>query len=588
MTLTTRITICIYILSCTIFLRCSIPPNSSDPLTQIDSTAKKQTGNSKVTKLDIVTKLKENDHLSIDKQISLYKKLKKDDPYGYNFENEDQLTMYGYGFLWNDQPLEALQIFQLIAEQFPESANAYDSLAEAYLSIGNQEKSLLYYQKSLTMNPDNYNAEDYIEKIKFPNKKKETPAELFTKVYPAQAYKDDLDDLGKKLIKTHPGIFKFTSEKDFINIIEEKKALITDHTTYGSYRWHCSEIIAIVNCSHTGMGGFEPENAMLPNSLRFPVQTALIEGVLYVTDPLSNKHQIAKKDEITSINGTPIKELTNDIYEHISSQGLIKTTKRLFFNKWSTGLIAYAMNFPEQYTVEVNGKKGPITLFEAQSHNNPVINSPIVGCGEPLCLQVIDKETAVLSIYSFNFYSWNNYDKFVEFMDKSFLEIKEKQIKNLVLDVRQNGGGAPEASIYLLQYLVDSPFTYFPDKERINGGGTQFPKDNAFKGSQYYLIDGHGNSTTGHFMAMVKKMDLGVIIGEELGSNQFCTAGQTIFKLKNTRIEFYSANNENRVSVTSLPDERGILPDYKINQSIDDYLNKVDVVRDYAIKLVKK
>ena len=588
MTLTKRITICVFILCSSIFLKCGIRHNGKDTLTQINSTEKKQTGKPKVTKLNIVAKLKENDHLSIDKQILLYKKLKKDDPYGYNFENEDQLTMYGYGFLWNDQPSEALQVFQLIAEQFPESANAYDNLGEVYLSLGNQEKSLLYYQKSLALNPDNYNAEDYIEKIKFPSKKKETPAELFTKVYPARAYKDDLDDLAKKLIKTHPGIFKFTLEKDFLNTIEEKKALITDHTTYGAFRWHCSEIIASVNCSHTGMGGFNPENAMLPSSLRFPVQTALIEGVLYVTDPLSNKHQIAKKDEITSINGTPIKELTNNIYEHIPSQGLIKTTKRLFFNKWSTGLIPYAMDFPEQYTVEVKGKKGPITLLATLSHNDPVNNSPIVGCGEPLCLQLIDKEIAVLSIYSFNFYRWNKYDEFVEFMDKCFLEIKEKKIKKLILDVRQNGGGAPEASIYLLQYLVDSPFTYFPDKEQINGGGTQFPKDNTFKGSQYYLIDGHGNSTTGHFMAMVKKMNLGVVIGEELGSNQFCTAGQTIFKLKNTRIEFYSANNENRVSVTSLPDERGILPDYKVNQSIDDYLNKVDVVKDYAIKLGKE
>ncbi len=586
MTSTTRITICLCLFSCTIFLSCGVRHKTNDAKTQIDSPDKTQSGKSNLKKQDIVAKLKENGHLPIEKQIALYKKLKETNPNGYNFENEDQLTMYGYGFLWNDQRSEALQVFQLIAEQFPESSNAYDSLGEAYLALGKKEESLRNYQKSLAMNPDNYNAEDFIEKIQYPDKKKETPSELFTKVYSAQSYKEDLDDLSRKLIKTHPGVFKFTSTKEFLKTVEEKKALITDQTTYANFRWYCSEIIANVNCSHTGMGNFNPENAMLPAPLRFPLQTVLIDGLLYVTDPLSNKDLVAEKEEIIRINGIPVEELINDIYKHISSQGLIKTTKRLHFNKWSTGLIAYSLGFPEKYTIAIKGKKEPITLLEAQSHNDPVKNSAIVGCGEPLCLEFIDKETAVLSIYSFNFYRWNIYEKFVEFMDKSFLEIKEKQIKNLVIDVRENGGGAPEASIYLLQHLVNSPFTYFPNREDINGGGIRMPKDNAFKGSQYYLIDGHGNSTTGHFMAMVKDLKLGTIVGEELGSNQFCTAGQTIFKLKNTRLEFYTANNQNRVSVTSLPDETGILPDHEVKQSIDDYVNKKDVVKDYVIDLI--
>ena len=584
----TRSMIYLAILSGTLFLSCEVRKSAPASAPQMDTHVKSESVESDANKQDIVAKLKENGHLAIDKQVSLYRMLKATDPAGYNFENEDQLTMYGYGFLWNDQASEALQIFELIAEQFPESANAYDSIGEAYFALDKKEESLKYYQKSLAMNPDNYNAEDYIEKIKYPNKKKESPSDLFTKVYSAQAYKEDLEELSEKLIKTHPAIFKFSSEKDFKNTVEEKKTLITDQTTYGTFRWYCSEIIANVNCSHSGMGGFYPEDKMLPIELRFPIQTTLIDGSLYVTEPLNNKDLISEKEEIISINGLPVATLIDDIYKHIPSQGLIKTSKRLFFNKWSTGIISYALDFPEQYTLEIKGSKNPVVLVSAKFHKDPVINNPIVGCGEPLCLELIDEETAVLSIFSFNFYRWNIYDKFVEFMDKSFLEIKEKNIKNLVIDVRQNGGGAPEASIYLLQYLVDSPFTYFPNREKINGGGVRLPKEHRFKGNQYYLIDGHGNSTTGHFMAMVKKMELGTIIGEELGSNQFCTAGQTIFKLKNTRLEFYSANNSNRVAVNSLPDERGILPEHNVDQSIDDYLNKVDVVKDYVVHLIKE
>ena len=536
---------------------------------------------------DIVAKLKENNHLSVERQVTFYKALKASYPEAYNFENEDQLTMYGYGMLWDERPSDALLIFQLIAEQFPESANAYDSLGEAYFNLDKMELALENYRKSLKINPDNYNAEDYIDKIKYPDKQEATPAELFGKVYTVEAYINDIDDLTEKLFKTHPSIFKFTPKETFEKIIASKKALITNETTYAMFRWHCNEIIASVNCSHTGMGRFSPEHKMLPIDKRFPLQTVWINERLYITDPLNN-NDVTARDEILSINGTSVATLIDDIYRHIPSQGLIESTKRLYFNQWATGLIAYGLGLPDQYSVVIQSRSQPILLQPATQHNDPIDDTPIKGCGEPLCLDFTDSSTAILTILSFNFYRWNNYDDFVRFIDESFEEIADKNIDHLIIDVRRNGGGAPEASIYLLQYLVDRSFEYFPDAEPIQGGGIWEPYKNAFDGELYFLMDGRGNSTTGHFMAKVKDMNLGTIIGEELGSNQFCSAGQTIFKLKNTRMQFYSANNNNRVSVTDFPDERGILPDHYIDQDIDQYLNKIDAVKNYTIDLISR
>ena len=537
-------------------------------------------------KQGIVSKLKENGHLSISEQTDLYRQLKADYPEAYNFENEDELTMYGYGMLWDDRPSDALVIFQLIAEQFPESSNAYDSLGEAYYVLGKKDLALQNYKKSLSMNPDNYNAEDYIDLIKHPDRKPKSLIERFTEVYSIQAYREDLDDLAHKLIKTHPGIFKFTSEEAFRQIVEKNKLLIDEETTYGMFRWYCSEIISAVNCAHTGMGGFYPENEMLPDELRFPLQTMWIEGHLYIVDPLSNASSTSKQDEILSINGIPSNLLIDDIYEHIQSQGHIETTKRLFFNKWSTSLIPYALGFPESYVIAIRGKDEPILLKETSWHNDPIEDSTITNCNQDLCLDFFSSNDALLSIKSFIYYRWNNYDEFVSFMDDTFVKLETKKTKNLIIDLRGNGGGAPEASIYLLRYLTEKPFIYFPDVEPIRGGGIQEPFNNGFKGHIYFLIDGWGNSTTGHFMAMIKEMGIGTIIGEELGSNQFCTAGQTIFKLKNTRLQFESANNQNRVSVTSLPDERGILPDHYVQQNIHEYLHRIDAVKNYAMGLI--
>ncbi|MBL7825423.1 MAG: hypothetical protein JNJ57_02255 [Saprospiraceae bacterium] len=90
------------------------------------------------------------------------------------------------------------------------------------------------------------------------------------------------------------------------------------------------------------------------------------------------------------------------------------------------------------------------------------------------------------------------------------------------------------------------------------------------------------------FMSLVKVHHLGPIIGEELGSNQFCSAGQTMCRLPNTKLTFGVANNTHVSTATSLPDEQGILPDFEVYQTVEDYFKKVDAVKEFAVSIMKK
>lgn len=547
-------------------------------------------------KLSIVQKLKEIDHKPVEERIGLYYTLKNENPRAYTFDNEDELTMYGYAALWTKKVPEAIEIFKLIVAEFPSSSNSYDSLGEAYLANGDTGLSLTHYARSLELNPDNFNAEDQIERIKNPDRVPEKPAEKFAKQFTTDQYKADLDQLGHTLIRVHPNALKFITREDFWKVIEDKKALITDHTTYSQFAWHCSEIIASVHCSHTSMGSFYPENAMLPLSLRFPLQTRLVNGHLYIIDPLTNSDKVKVKDEIKSVNGIAVAQLIADLYKHIPAQGYIQTTKSHFFNTWSTGLIPYALGFPGTYTIVIKGSENPILLNIAETIKNQFNDPSIKNCGSNLCYEVLnnDTQTAVLTITSFNYYPWGNLPVFKHFIDSTFNKIRENHIKNLIIDLRFNGGGSQQSSIHLLQYLVDKPFLYYSNvqfkgkTEKIDGEDFTVPFENRYKGKLYFLIDGRGNSTTGHFMSLVKVFNLGPIIGEELGSNQFCSAGQTICRLSHTKLEYYVANNTHESSATSLPDEKGILPDHYVTQSIDDYLTHKDVVKEFAIKLIEK
>jgi C-terminal processing protease CtpA/Prc len=211
-------------------------------------------------------------------------------------------------------------------------------------------------------------------------------------------------------------------------------------------------------------------------------------------------------------------------------------------------------------------------------------------------LEFIDNDkTALLTIGSFDYYKFrDSYAYFKDFIDSCFLEINSKKSKNLIIDVRQNGGGSQSASIHLLRYLVDKPFTYYSDvqfdgkKEKIEGEDFVNPYENRYDGKLFFLIDGVGNSTTGHFMSIVKVLNLGTIIGEELGSNQFCSAGGKTFRLSNTKLIYTVADNTHESMATSLPDETGILPDIYVTQSVEDYINKIDAVKEKTLKLIEK
>ncbi len=585
-----------YIFCLTIFSCCLMASCGNKPLTNTSVNHSQQSEVS-TKKSSIVAKLKENSQLTIQERIALYYKIKEENLRLYDFGNETELTLYGYSFLWENNLIEAIAIFKLIISEFPNSANAYDSMGEAYLKAKDSIKALQNYEKALLMNPDNFQAEDVIQRIKYPTLKPLTAKEKFSKVYSQKDYIADLEQLGQKLLAVHPHALKFITKDQFWKNIESKKSLITDKTTYAEFAWHCNAIIASIGCSHTASSTMQNdyhEFSILPLENSFPLQVRWVNKQLFVVNPMNNSEKVKVKDEILSINGVETVNLISDIYEHIVAQANIQTYKTQHFNTYFAALIPYELGLPNTFEIVVKENGGSIKLHKAQKMATELYDPSVNSCLKDLCLEILDGKTAVLTISSFNYYEWNNYPVFKSFLDSSMKVIENKKIENLIIDVRYNRGGSQYPSIYLLQHLMDKPFTYYSKAEfagktdKTYGEEIFHPLENRFKGKVYFLIDGNGHSTTGHFMSLVKAHNLGTIIGEELGSNQFCTAGQTLFRLSNTKLVVSSANNTHVSTATKLPDEKGILPDFYVSQNLDDYLNKVDVVKNYTLKLIRK
>ena len=88
--------------------------------------------------------------------IERYRELKKNERDNYNFR-EQELNNLGYRLLQNGKVKEAIEIFKLNVEAYPESFNVYDSLGEAYMVDGQKELAIQNYKKSLELNPENSN-----------------------------------------------------------------------------------------------------------------------------------------------------------------------------------------------------------------------------------------------------------------------------------------------------------------------------------------------------------------------------------------------------------------------------------------------
>ena len=65
-----------------------------------------------------------------------------------------------------DDRSKALGFFILNTENYPASFNAFDSLGEAYEALGDKEKAINNYKKSLELNPNNEHARMKIESLK--------------------------------------------------------------------------------------------------------------------------------------------------------------------------------------------------------------------------------------------------------------------------------------------------------------------------------------------------------------------------------------------------------------------------------------
>ena len=93
----------------------------------------------------------------IEAAVESYKAYRSDP--AHRFVNTERLmNEAGYFLLGEGLVPEAIEIFRLNVEAYPQSGNVYDSLGEAYMEAGEKELAIENYEKALKIDPNNSNA----------------------------------------------------------------------------------------------------------------------------------------------------------------------------------------------------------------------------------------------------------------------------------------------------------------------------------------------------------------------------------------------------------------------------------------------
>ena len=412
-----------------------------------------------------------------------------------------------------------------------------------------------------------------------------------------------------------------------------------------------SKINAMVNCGHLyTIPQFGLKEEIIQKKV-MPFYIKVLQDELFIIHDCSNKIDKLNGAKILSINGRNSSDILQDIREGIATDGHIQSRKnrlieRYFYNRFHGFDLYYHLhidrseNFHVIYQqlgddrIQQIDLKGIGIEERANRLNEMYAKDEKLWQNTPSPRFELNQEEdyALLSL-SRSFYNKDIDPDFDLFLKNTFQELRNKGITNLILDLRNNEGGSEHHQIELMSYLYNKPFKlyqniylshldYRPLKEVIierdpkdllfnnddeymrkisnnlwinnykygKNLNLQKPMENVFKGKLFVLVNGITFSSAADLAADIRKTTEATFIGEETGGAfEGPTGGNTIVvQLPNSKIMVrISPNIHVGYMYKKHPIGRGVIPDYKIEYSIEDILKEKDLELHKAIELIK-
>ena len=422
----------------------------------------------------------------------------------------------------------------------------------------------------------------------------------------------DLDILIDKLENIHPDLYYSIPKDSFALILNDYKSNLPDKISELEFYKKCSKLTSLFKDGHTkAMPDLLNERMQLALRAIFPYKIKIIDGKIFVIDNLVLFGRIPVGSEIIEINGRSSTQFINELSQLISYENIA----------WRNKLIA------DPFTIGIwnNYKSYKIKYKSSESDKISQVKSS-GGFFSKMYIFYLSKaerkEELVFKVFPNNigyigFYGCNDLKGYTKFYEQTFKEIKEKNINNLIIDIRNNDGGYSIIGAELMQYLFHKPFKetdsiafkiskdiaetgkmdyYLKPDEMVIGkmfskvtAEPCLPRDNPlrFSGKSFLLIDNGTFSAAVIFASSYRCFGDGTIIGDETGGVTVGFGDAHFFYLPNSKMKIM-VSWKKFYEVCGIDNRHGIIPDYIVSNKIADEILKKDNVLEYTIDLIKK
>ena len=320
------------------------------------------------------------------------------------------------------------------------------------------------------------------------------------KIAPALLIKD-LQTLQKVIEQNHPSTNWYTPKDSMDFYFSTALASVKDSMSAWAFKNVVATYLANIKCGHTSVH-FSPKLTKQYANYRFPqfpLQLKVWKDSAVVIGNLFTKDSILKRGTIvTAINQMPVKPLVDSLYSIISTDGnSINFKSQVLTNNFagwykakfgdadSVYQISYIDSAGNASTTSINAYLPPKPKKDSVSKSTVVTSKPKTS--KPIAPKkwtlLVDSatNTAFMNLSSF---SGSGLRKFIR---QSFRTIKTRSVKNLVIDIRSNGGGNIKNSTLLSRYISDHSFKIADSVVANNRGISKVPLT-SFLNVMYYAL----------------------------------------------------------------------------------------------------
>lgn len=309
--------------------------------------------------------------------------------------------------------------------------------------------------------------------------------------------------------------------------------------------------------THTLGDGHSNVNCALKEEY-YDVPYSISDGIIYINIE-------DERYKVIEINGVSIEQLKQNAYNLLSYENYIyKEYKFLSHIGGSKSLLRLlGCSYFENYTVSYE-KDGKIQTnqFEPKTVTD--------SSKKDFVFYEIDKENDV-GILTLNECEYNDHYKAV--LEEFFTQVKENKIRNIAVDLRNNGGGSSFVANEFIRYLnVDGAedYTSYYRIKNINGK-SPFHKINnkkinnlIYEGDMYVLTSPVTFSSAMNFSVLLQDNGLAKVIGQPSGNKPSQYGEVVTFLMPNTKLYFNSSIAYFERPNKELKDELYQEPDYYI------------------------